>query len=265
MHLKTGLNKELPRSSQCFFMQSGHSPASALSEDSEHVHVCNQFVTGFDGIIVDNGLHVLLTVESDARLVLEGVLPGADVQLARPDEQVLAPQVQVCRVVESQVAVHSDQLEDWRRARQVVDHVPPGFDVYVVALDWNRVVRPVRRVVPVPGPIFIGHILVQLLVAGANAPPTQLVDLILLVGVSRLVLAGKDEVSLSDGCLVVDNVLTKVVISEVGVLEVIGADWDGLIGYEVSSRSADTEVDLCSDICPVVNQINGLIPFFPSL
>jgi len=168
-------------------VEPGHFPASWLAENPEHADVGDELVASFNGVVVDNGLHLLFTVESDARFIEHWVFFGANVHLTGTNEDVLGPQVRVRGVLESQVAVDSHEFVNGRRI-QVEDHVPPWFDVNVLTFCWDGVVGPVRGVVPVSSPVLDRNAFVEFLAASSNASVSNLFDGLLLVGVNGLVL-----------------------------------------------------------------------------
>ena len=103
-------------------------------------------------------------------------------KLASPDEQVLAPQMSVSRVLEGQVAVDADEFVHRRRVH-VEDHVPPWFDVHVFTFCRDLARWPVSRIVPVPRLVLTWYARVDVLVASTDASPTKIVDSLFVIGI----------------------------------------------------------------------------------
>lgn len=111
-------------------------PSSALAIDPHDVYISNEFVASFDSIIVDYGLRCSLTVQCNSCVLLHWVLLRAYVQFACSNEQVLAVQVSVGRVVEYELAIDSNELVNGRWIH-VENHFPAWLDVNVFSFLWH--------------------------------------------------------------------------------------------------------------------------------
>ena len=142
-------------------MQSGQSLGSWSSVESNLSSVGKDLASGTPDTIIEDGVVLLDSMQSDGGFVLVSLERSSNVELrvVTSDGDVFCSEMHILFIAEAEPSVDFQDLDD-RSFRDVENHVPVGFDLDVASSLRNLVIWPVRWVAPESEEVFWGNVVI---------------------------------------------------------------------------------------------------------
>ena len=135
-------------------MKSGKVFCSCFAKNSDDINVCDKFVAGFNGVIINNSLFFFKAVERNSCFLKVRVNLSANVKFTSPYKYVFGTQVQILIHRKGQVSIYCKELDNSALVA-IKYHIPSSFDFNILVVDRDLATWPIRRIAPVPRVVLI--------------------------------------------------------------------------------------------------------------